>query len=279
MKLADSHIHLFRHGFPIGPNGRAFVLADELAAYEGLRETHQIERALVVGYEGMSEFRGNNADLARWRHKRWIAPLAFCHIGRPPSPATIGRYADQGFVGISLYALTCDQANALADWPSSVVEQINARRWIISINARPASISRLLPFAKRASGCSILMSHLGLPGPLTGAGGARAARQRLKALMAITRLEHVGVKLSGFYAIDSGRSYYAQSQTYIRVLHEMVGSRRLFWGSDFSPALSHISFAQALDVVSGSGLAQSDLRAIMHDNLVHLITSVEGHAS
>jgi L-fuconolactonase len=277
MKLADSHIHLFRNGFPIGPNGPAFVLADEVAAYEGLRARHKIDRALIVGYEGMPVFHGNNAHLARLRRTcRWMAPVAYHDVDRPPSVAQMRRYIQDHFVGISLYVLKPAEADALRSWPASVVNELNRRRAIVSINARPESIRRLSAFVERLEGCSILISHLGLPGALTGRSLRTNAHRRLEALRTLTRFTNVGVKLSGFYAIDSGENYFDWARIYLKELAASLDSRRMYWGSDFSPVLSHVSFSKSVEVVSGSGLPQSALRAIMHDNLIRLITTVEG---
>jgi len=277
MRLADSHIHLFRNGYTIGPNGPGFVLANELIAYEGLRKRHQIDRALVVCYEGLPVFRGNNADVARLRRShRWIAPVAFCHVTKPPAAALIRRYAQQHFVGISLYATSPAEADALCAWPTAVLEQMNELGLIVSINARPESISRLSPFVSRLNGCSILFSHFGLPGPRVGKLSQKTARKRLTPLFSLARQKNVGVKISGMYAISSDRNYYDSAQIYLRAVYAALGPRRLYWGSDFSPVLANISFPQTIDAISGSGLPESDLRAIMHGNLMRLIATVEG---
>jgi predicted TIM-barrel fold metal-dependent hydrolase len=277
MRLADSHIHLFRNGHGVGPYGPAFVVADELAAYEALREKHQIDRALVVGYEGMSFFRGNNADLARLRrYHHWIAPLAFCNIHKPPMAEELRRFAEQRFVGISLYALTPEDADALCRWSTSLVEQLNALDFIVSINARPESIRRLFTFVDRLADCSVLFSHIGLPGAASGKVSRRTAMTRLSALLTLKSRKNVGVKISGMYAISSDRNYYRNADTYLKAVHETLGPRRLYWGSDFSPVLSFVSFSQAIDAVSGSGLPERDLRAIMHGNLMRLIAHAEG---
>jgi len=100
MKLADSHIHLFRNGYP-GRYGALFPKGGEPAAYEAIRKAHSIELALVVGYEGEPWCRGNNRYLAALVISRpWMVPLAFCRADREPRVATLLSWWRRGFAGL-----------------------------------------------------------------------------------------------------------------------------------------------------------------------------------
>lgn len=54
------------------------------------------------------------------------------------------------------------------------------------------------------------------------------------------------MKLSGFYALAAPSHDFPHTQAwgYVETLLEAFGVERLLWGSDFSPALSHLSFPQ-----------------------------------
>ena len=47
--------------------------------------------------------------------------------------------------------------------------------------------------------------------------------------------------------------------------------KRLYWNSDFSPALEHVSFPQAIDALFQLGWPVCDLTDILHDNLTRVI--------
>ena len=99
---ADSHIHLFSHGFSGPPGAR-----DEVAMYEALREQYNISHALVVGYEGDERYRGNNDELEQLAHtKDWVVPLAFVNTDGSFRPQQAERRLDSGFRGFSVYLLS-----------------------------------------------------------------------------------------------------------------------------------------------------------------------------
>jgi len=81
------------------------------------------------------------------------------------------------------------------------------------------------------------------------------------------------VKLSGFYAISAPSHAYphCSARPFVKELYEKIGAKRLYWGSDFSPALEHVSFAQTLDVLFQFGWPSRVVEAIMHDNLMGVI--------
>ena len=79
---ADAHIHLFEGGYQGGSfTSRPGVQVDEVLCYQSLMKDHQIETALVVGFEGEEWCFQNNDFLARLiSHHSWIQALAFCHL-------------------------------------------------------------------------------------------------------------------------------------------------------------------------------------------------------
>lgn len=270
MKLADSHIHLFRGGYS-ARYGPAFARGDELALYETFRRLHDIEVALVVGYEEDERFHGNNRDIAKWaRRHEWIRPLEFRATDNPPMAP---EKEECGYVGIALYAMTARDAQRLCDWPGKAFDLLNAERAIVSINARPEALAALRPFAECLDECSILISHLGLPGAYATPPSSAEARARLEPLRNLAALGQVGVKLSGLYAAsDPSHDYpHRAAHPFLNEIWHDFGPRRLYWGSDFSPALEHVSFAQAVDALSHMEWDAASMEAVMGGNLLALL--------
>ena len=276
MKLADAHLHLFRQGYA-ERYGAAWANRRELEIYETFRRLHSIERGLVIGYEGLPKFRGNNRDLAAWAKKHsWITPLAYSGVATPPSLKLLEARLRQGFAGLALYVMTAREAENLNRWPISAFQWLNKHRQIISLNARPEALARLAPFLAKLDQCAILISHLGLPGRYAAPPSMREARKILQPLRSLAKLPHVGVKLSGLYAISQPSHAYPHrsAHPFLLQLHDDFGPKRLYWGSDFSPALEHVSFPQTIDALFQLGWPTGDLRNIMHDNLTRLIRGI-----
>jgi hypothetical protein len=91
----------------------------------------------------------------------------------------------------------------------------------------------------------------------------------------------VGVKLSGLYAISQPSHAYPHhsAHPFIRQLYDDFGPKRLYWGSDFSPALEHVSFSQTIDAIFQLGWPANDLQGITHDNLARAIHSCQSNQS
>lgn len=276
MRLADAHLHLFRHGFA-ERYGAAWARRHEVEVYETLRQAHDIERGLVIGYEGQPRFRGNNRDLAAWaKQHSWITPLAFVPATQSPSPRRLEAQWQQGFAGIALYLMSPQDVASVNQWPTAVHTWLNARRQIVSLNARPAALAVLQPFLAKLADCSVLISHLGLPGRFAAQPTRSEARKILQPLRSLAAMPQVGVKVSGLYAIsDPAHAYpHHSAHPFIRQLCDDFGSARLYWGSDFSPALEHVSFAQTMDALLELGWSRRDLLHVRHDNLMRVIRRV-----
>lgn len=238
MTLADAHIHLFAGGYP-GRFGALFPRGGELRVYEAFRRAYQVRRALVVGYEGQPWSRGNNQYLARLaaRHA-WIAPLAYCTLSRFPRARQIGTWRQKGFAGLSWYITSQNEEDTLRNSPQEVWKMLNAWRAVISVNTTAETAGRLHEIFSRLPETRILVSHLGLPGQLPG------ARKHLPPVLKLASLPHVGIKLSGAYAC--GAFPHPGLKGLLSDLRNAFGEQRLFWGSDFSPALDQVTFEQTV---------------------------------
>jgi L-fuconolactonase len=271
--ICDSHIHLFRNGFTCRYDA-AFGNRDEVALYQTLRTVHNIERAFVIGYEGEVRFKGNNSDICKWSsHHDWITPFEYFETARPPHPSYLNSEQHGVFAGIALFVSTAQEAQKLDDWPNETIDQLNARRSIISLNAEPGALGAMKGFLARLRDCFVLVSHLGMPGAFCQAPPQQEVRLRLEPLRRLSALPHVGVKVSGLYAISKPSHDYPHSAAhpFINQLRDDFGAKRLFWGSDFSPALEHVSFAQTIDAISHLNWPSEDVVYIMGANFKRLV--------
>lgn len=273
MVRVDAHIHLFENGY-CGRYGSSPAGTDELATYERLRKTHGIDRALVVGYEGEAAYRGNNrflADLAAAHD--WIVALAYSPAGAPAPLHALNMSGRGGFGGISVYLPDVAAAHSFAGWSTPTVEELNRRGAVLSLNATPEALAVLRPALSALDDCTVLISHLGLPGRYATPPTADEAAVRLAPLTALAALDHVHVKVSGLYAISNPAHAYPHHAAvpFLRLVLGAFGPRRLCWGSDFPPALDEVSFAQTLDAVGLLDLSPAERADIEGGNLNRIL--------
>jgi predicted TIM-barrel fold metal-dependent hydrolase len=272
MPAADAHVHLFPSGFAgtYGP-----LVRDEVEVYEQLRAAFAIEQALVVGYEGEERYAGNNDYvLGLARSKPWIVPLAYLEE-HEPEVERLRRLQEKGAAGYSIYVRDEQTARRVSSWSSGVTNELDRQQAIISLNATPAAAAALAPFVDAVAGCTLLFSHLGLPGRFARKPRGVDVTARLRPLLALADRPHVNVKFSGLYALsDPAHDFpHLVAQPVVDTLLEVFGVPRLCWGSDFAPALEFISFAQAADGRLLADLGEEDTAAVMGANLRRLLTS------
>ena len=273
MPTADAHVHFFRDGYAgtLGPPADA---RDDLAAYEQLRRHHGIARSLVIGYEAEPRYRDNNAHvLERARTRPWMAVAAYLPVEPPPTPDALRALRADGAVGFAIYLPDPVSADALRAWPVETLAELREQRAVVSLNVRPEAAERIAGVIDALEGCAILVSHLGLPGPFPEPPTAGQARERLSALIVLSARAHVAVKLSGLYAIsDPAHDYpHAAAQPFVDVVLEAFGPARLLWGSDYTPALDFVSFAQTADARILAACSPGELEDVMGGNLLRLL--------
>jgi L-fuconolactonase len=271
-------MHVFADGY-VGVHGSSPARGDELAAYEALRDQHGIERALLLGYEGEPPYRGNNAHvLALARTRSWLTPLAYLPVASPPSASALREFRTAGARGFVLFAYGTAEAEAFRQWPAATLAEIRDQQAIISVNADIPAIASLAPTIRELHGCSVLFSHLGEPGRFAHAPSADEARARLAPLIALAAHDNVYVKFSGLYGMCEPPDRYPHepARPFVDGLVDAFGPLRLLWGSDFSPALDYVSFAETTDVGLLSSCSTSEVDQIMGANLVRLL---DAHSS
>lgn len=274
---ADAHIHLFRDGYR-GLYGRSPTGGDELDNYEGVRSVHRIAKALVIGYEGQARYQGNNSYLSSLAATHeWIAPVAYLPCSPPPTAEQLWQLWREHFVGLSLYLLDPASGSEWARWPASIWAELNARRAVISLNCVPGAATTAAPAIERVEGASVLLSHLGLPGHV-GSLDKERLRELLAPILRLSRFPHVGVKLSGLYAIaDPPHAYPFRDATLVigQVL-DAFGPGRVSWGSDYPCCLDAVSFAQAVDLPVLRDLDTDERTAVNGRNLLRLLELPKG---
>ncbi|QOC92097.1 amidohydrolase family protein [Micromonospora craniellae] len=277
MDRADAHLHLFADGYP-GRYGRSPAGGQEIAAYQDIRRAHGIDRALVVGYEGEPRFAGNNDYLAGLaaRHT-WIAPVAYVPPGGP-ADGQLARWWAAGFVGMAAYLTDDAQADRFTAWATGLAAELRAARAVISLNVTPAATRRLGPALAALDECPVLVSHLGLPGSQPTPPSPQQAAEILAPLLDLARLPHVGVKISGLYAVsDPPHAWpHPAARPFVELLLGRFGSRRLYWGSDFPPSLDHVSFVQTLEPVGLDGLSPTERADVLGANLCRILDQAPG---
>lgn len=269
-QLADSHIHFFAGGYP-GKYGPLFPKGGEFLIYSTVREVHHIQRSLIVGYEGDAWAKGNNQYIARLAQQhKWMVPLAF--QSAPPTPKTLKSAWAKGFFGISIYVSEASDVDRLHQWSDEAVAELNEKRAIISINAPLGQLTGLRKFLERLPEASVLLSHLGLPEAIGSDTTLKSAKEKFAPLLALADLPQVGVKISAFYAF-SAYPHKGLSPV-INTIAKSFGPRRLYWGSDFSPALDTVSFPQTIQPVLDELARRPELAPLLSDNLNAVIDRV-----
>jgi predicted TIM-barrel fold metal-dependent hydrolase len=272
--LADAHLHFFSNGFP-GRCGRSVLGQDsEIEAYEAFRTAHNIDAALVVGYEGSSIDPGNNRYIRSLAASRpWMETLAYAALDEPLSPDVVEKWIADGHVGVAVYLPDPRSAGALSAWPAETWRSLERCRAIISVNAPSPQIDELAPVVAAHAGCVFAFSHLGLPGRYSAPPTSEEAADRLRPLLGLAKLPHTMVKISGLYAVSDPAYCYphAAAEPFIELLLDSFGPERSLWGSDFSPALDFVSFAQTVANRWLDRLTPLERDRVMGGNLLRLL--------
>jgi predicted TIM-barrel fold metal-dependent hydrolase len=274
--LADAHLHLFRAGFT-GRYGRGpYGMGNEVEIYERFRQVHGIAAGLIVGYEGERIEPDNNRYIRSLAGIRpWMRTLAYVAPAAAPDEAAIDALMDQGHVGITIYLPDTDSAQAILAWPDSGWNRLDERGAVISLNAVPEAIELIDGRIAAGSNAAFLLSHLGLPGRFAETPSPDVALHRLAPILKLAATVNVLVKISGLYAVsDPPHRYPHDTATpIIAALLRAFGAHRCCWGSDFSPSLDFISFAQAVDIPALDSLSTTDRARVMGGNLLELLNA------
>lgn len=273
MPTADAHVHLFAGGFE-GVHGRSPAGVDELAVYDDARATLGIRRALIVAYEASRRYAGNSEHVLALSHRyEWITPTWYLPIRPQPRPELLRSLAERGVAGYAVNLDTREEGIEFADWPDSVWAEFAEQRAILSLNATPSATAVIAEVIDELHECAVLFSHLGCPEAQACAPRTSFVRRHLDALLRLASRPHVGVKFSGLYAVSAPHHDFPHeaARPFVDLLLDVFGSGRLYWGSDFSPALDFVSLAQLADTRLLAGCSSAEIAAVMGGNLLQLL--------
>jgi predicted TIM-barrel fold metal-dependent hydrolase len=270
MDIADSHTHLIRSGF-FGEYGRPASGGNDLDVFESLRRAHRIDAALVLGYEGDvdgdAHYRANNAYVAELAAAhRWVAALAH-------AAPWLAHVPEAPFVGVAVYLNSVADAQWFSRWAPEVGQHLAADEMIVSLNVTPETLAVAVDAIRALEGCQVLVSHLGQPGRYGEPPSDAELLPALAPLLSLADADHVGVKLSGLYDLTEPTHGYPHRPLagLIERIADAFGCARLYWGSDFSPVLDHVSYVQAVHAVSDLPWSAGEREAIMGGNLRRIL--------
>lgn len=266
----DAHLHLFSRGYA-SRQATSEPPDFEIERYEQLRRRHRIGIGMVIGYQGESRFAGNNDYIRVLAERyRWIRPFAY--IDPTVAPATVAALLDD-YAGLSIY-LPAEVEARSRRWLRDVATVSAERHALLSVNAVPGAHPALAELVDRHPELRVVLSHLGLPGV-----APNPHSPELASLRKLVADGSIWVKISGLYATSAPSHNYPhpEADAWMDWLLENASVSQLVWGSDFSPALEHVSFRQSLDVHQLGVLSPTDRAEVMGGTLQRLL-AVPGDA-
>lgn len=256
-RMIDTHCHVFESGFGAVTDPELNASGGELVAYERLREQFHITRSLVIGYDD-GRYTGNSdyiAELAATRD--WLLPVRF-----------VGAASDGPLPkALSAYAAKPGEAERLAKRLMAGDRHGDGPR-LVSLNVRPDALAPLVPAIRALPDTWFLISHLGLPGPVT---DIDDADRRLAPLWPLAEQGNVSVKISGQYAATRQPYPHADAAVIVDLLAERLGVAALVWGSDFSPCLAAGPIDEAVHCLLPTGATATETDAIYYANALRML--------
>ncbi|MCX7522535.1 amidohydrolase family protein [Microbacterium sp. STN6] len=278
--LLDAHCHAWRRW----PYDTAVPDAEGRGSIEALlyeMDTHGVERASVVcariggGAGGVGFANDDNNDyVARFAstHPDRIAALVDVDCVWRAEHHTAGA-ADRlraevertGAIGFTHYVAATNDGWLRGDDAAQLFRTAAAMGLLASLAVPAPWFDDLRGVAAANPSLPILLHHMGQP----------KSSAELAALLDLSELPNIGVKISGFNynASDSWDFPYPQAQHVFRAIAERFGTSRLYWGSDFPASRDQLTYRQAIEVVRSHSafLTPTQRDAIMGGNLAALL--------
>lgn len=223
---------------------------------------------------------GNNAFIVNAaKQHSWIVPLAFVHPDKLQSERDVRSFANDGFVGLSMYIFSEEDAAAVASVPPTVWDFLEEYNLLVSVNSKGEHWRCWDRVVSQHPNLRLLVSHMGLPDACTADQSmAHTACERLEHILPFSQFSNVYVKLSGFYAFDTaGHEYpHYSSHSLVETAHQSFGSDRLLWGSDYPPVLDFGPVVQTVSMFDYMPwLTDDDRRKLLGNTLRDLISDAK----
>jgi L-fuconolactonase len=275
--IIDSHVHVFRQ-WPFAPDsphqatrGRAERLIHKI-------DENGVERALVICATGPNSPDNNEyaAECAkRYRDRLVVFPSVDPH-GSPTyhTPGAARRLAQAvekfGAKGI-LHVVGPDYAWLEGADGLEFLAEAERSGLMVSLPISPDGLPTLAAVARRFASIVFLCHHLG-GARILRKGGSDALIRPLLSTAAVPNIWH---KVSGFHHIARVPWDYPHRDLLwiVRFLYDLVGPRRLCWGSDFPVVESAMTYRQSLEIIRQhcTFISPADQSWILGGNLATLL--------
>ena len=232
MLIVDSQVHIWAANTPerpwIGldpshkPHGRVAFTKDDL-----LREIDAagVQRVVLNApfWEG---WRNDLALEAARLHPDRFAVMAKFDIDAPSARGQMASWRLQpGMLGVRINFKT--QGNPADDWLWAEAEAAGVP---IMMMLSPGQLHPIGEAAERHPGLKLVIDHFGIQR------GSKdeAAFAHLDELLALAKRPNIAVKASGLPCYTTDSYPYRGLHPYLRRIHDAFGSKRMFWGTDFT---------------------------------------------
>jgi predicted TIM-barrel fold metal-dependent hydrolase len=157
--------------------------------------------------------------------------------------------AHQGFVGISLYIFSNEDASILQDIGDEIWQWLVDKKWLISVNSKGDHWLLWMEVLKRNPILTLLISHIGLLKIPTKPSSESEIANNLRTIASLVEFSNVYLKLSGFYGLEPSDPVhpYQMLDPYIKYIVEKFPKDQLIWGSDFPLSLDIVTFEQTFE--------------------------------
>jgi len=226
MVVVDSHVHV---------GLRKYVPAEVLLAQ---MEVAGIQKAVLVQYMGEAD----NCYLQEVcaRHPGRFAPWGFVDTEREDAVARFAEAVEQHeMVGFRASASARSRgSNPFAFWQK--LEELGV---VVSLCGRRDDFASpdTADLIERHPGLKFRIEHLGHP---------RFDEDQpypiYREVLKLSRFPNVTIAYSGLYAAGKSGFPYDDLVPFLRMIYDAFGPRRIMWGSDFPPVVSHETVAMNL---------------------------------
>lgn len=245
MRIIDSHVHVLDNYPPMDPF-QDLGRPDRILA---LMDACEVEKTVMLPI--VADFSpNNNEECAQWvrDHPDRFALLANVQLEQPDAVERVDEAKEKlGAVGTSYYPPTKDLQWLTEPACDSLWEVYKSHDLVCNLHVRPPNYSFVITLARKHPEIRFVMNHFGL----AGAGDAPEEDAKFLQLRDAADLPNIFVKASGFYhvAVTSWDFRCPGPIGHFSRLLELIGPKRILWGSDWPPSANHLTYRQNLEIV------------------------------
>ncbi len=266
--IIDSHTHVW-HSAPSYPDPGATIVSplDEVSPdlLTDYMDDEGVSRAVLVQPQCSAE---DNALVSEQAHAHPSRFVAVCVVDPHKEGAgrQLLRWTERGCRGVRLRPRV--EAAVLEEiCETEMWAQVVASGLVVNILCGVENLKDIYSIAERAPAVPLLLDHLGYPDVGEGTLGPT-----FKALLRLSGLPNVFVKLSGYYHFSHEPYPYHDCWDLVRAAYDTFGAQRLLWGSDFPHCLLRGGYGRQVRLAEQyfDFISPEDLLAIMSRNAQRL---------